>query len=103
MNRARTMAYSTRRLPSKRATLSAESMYLLVVVAAAIATAYWAGHSIGMNLSGISTVASVLGIDETASTTRQVGYSGARASTQAAPVAAPNCQPGQQPAFGNGI
>jgi hypothetical protein len=78
-------------------------MYLLVVVAAAIVTAYWAGHSIGMNLSGISTVASVLGIDETASTTRQVGYAGARASTQAAPVAAPYCQPGQQPAFGNGI
>jgi hypothetical protein len=77
-------------------------MYLLVVVAAAVATAYWAGHSIGMNLSVISTAASVLGIDETVST-QPVGYSEARAEAQAAEVIAPYCQPGQQPGFSNGL
>ena len=96
------MAYTSRRLTRKRSTFSAESMYLVVVLAAAVATAYWAGHSIGMNLSAIQTVASVLGIDERIGTTRQVGYSQARADAAVKPTA-PYCTTGEQPTFGNGI
>jgi hypothetical protein len=96
------MAYSSRRLTRKRSTFSAESMYLLVVVAAALATAYWAGHTIGMNLSAIQTVASVLGIDETIGSTHRVGYSSAPADTASRPTA-PYCQQGQQPAFTKGM
>jgi hypothetical protein len=96
------MAYSSRRLTRKRSAFSAESMYLLVVLAAAVATAYWAGHSIGMNLSVIQTVASVLGIDETVGTTRHVGYSQAPDDAAAQPTA-PYCQLGEQPTFRNGM
>jgi hypothetical protein len=97
------MAYPSHRLPRRRATVfSPESMYLLVVVAAAVATAYWAGHSIGMNLSVISTAAAVLGVDEMTSTAHAVGYSEPRADAATA-QAAPYCQPGQQPSFSNGI
>jgi hypothetical protein len=96
------MAYSSRRLTRKRSAFSAESMYLLVVLAAAVATAYWAGHTIGMNLSGIQTVASVLGLNETIGTTRHVGYSQARSETAPQPTA-PYCQAGQQPSFTNGM
>jgi len=77
-------------------------MYLLVVLAAGVATAYWAGHTIGMNLSAIQTVAAVLGINETVGTTREVGYTPARADAQATP-AAPYCAPGEQPGFSNGM
>jgi hypothetical protein len=96
------MPYSTRRLPRKRAAFSPESMYLLVVLAAGVATAYWAGHTLGMNLSGIETVASVLGINETVGTTRHVGYSQARMDAQS-PATAPYCAPGEQPSFSNGM
>ncbi len=96
------MPYSTRRIPRKRATFSPESMYLLVVLAAGVATAYWAGHTLGMNLSAIQTVASVLGISETVGTTRPVGYSPARADTEPSPVA-PYCAPGEQPSFSKGM
>jgi hypothetical protein len=97
------MPYPTRRLARKRSAFSPESMYLLVVVAAAVATAYWAGHSIGVNLSVIDTVASVLGVNETVGTTREVGYSQARVDSASASSAAPYCAPGQQPSFANGM
>ncbi len=87
------MAYS-RRLTRKRTPLSAEFMYLLVVLAAGVMTAYWAGHQVGMDLSGIETVASVLGVDETTASTPDVGYTAAQA---------PYCAAGQQPAFLNGM
>jgi hypothetical protein len=95
------MAYS-KRLTHKRAPLSAEFMYLLVVLAAALITAWWAAHRIGMDLSGIETVVSVLGIDDAVGTPHQVGYSEAHADDANA-SAAPYCQPGQQPAFANGM
>jgi hypothetical protein len=88
-----TMAYS-RRLTRKRTPLSAEFMYVLVVLAAGVMTAYWAGHQIGMDLSGIETVASLLGVDETAASPPDVGYTQAQA---------PYCGTGQQPAFLNGM
>jgi hypothetical protein len=95
------MAYfPSRRLARKKRTpLSAEFLYLLVVLAAGVATAYWAGHRIGMDLSGIETVVSVLGIDESVGIPHQAGY--AQPTTQDA--AAPFCEAGQTPAFVNGI
>ena len=87
------MAYSGR-LTRKRTPLSAEFMYLLVVLAAGVMTAYWAGHQIGMNLSGVETLASVLGVDETAASPPDVGYTQPHA---------PYCNTGQQPAFLNGM
>jgi hypothetical protein len=96
------MAYSSRRLTRKRSAFSAESMYLLVVLAAALTTAYWAGHTIGMNLSGIQTVAAVLGLNETIGTTRHVGYTQAHVDAVPQP-AAPYCQAGEQPTFSNGM
>src|SRR5579871_403539 len=87
------MAYS-RRLTRKRTPLSAEFMYLLVVLAAGVMTAFWAGHQIGMDLSGIVTVASVLGVDETVASPPDVGYTQAQA---------PYCSTNQQPVFLNGM
>jgi hypothetical protein len=87
------MGYS-RRLTRKRAPLSAEYMYLLVVLAAGVMTACWAGHQIGMDLSGVETLAAVLGVDERAAGPPDVGY---------AQPPAPFCGTGQQPAFLNGM
>jgi hypothetical protein len=81
----------------KRSPRSAEFMCLLVVLLAGVATAWFAGHRIGMNLSVIETVASVLGVGETVGTTREVGYS------QSNSVVAPYCQAGQTPEFANGL
>lgn len=79
-------------------------MYLLVVVAAGAATAWWAGNQAGMNLSAIQTTAAVLGLTETVGTTRQVGYSLTHAqAAQAAEASAAYCEPGQTPAFANGL
>jgi hypothetical protein len=69
-------------------------MYLLVVFAAGVVTAFWAGHRIGMDLSVIEKIASVLGVNETVSATRAVGYTN---------TPAPYCNPGEQPAFNNGL
>ena len=86
------MAYSPR-LNRRRSRLSPEFMYLLVVLAAGLVTACWAGQRLGMDLSIIETVVSVLGLDETASTP-SVGY--------VDPPAA-YCSPGEQPVFSNGL
>lgn len=69
-------------------------MYLLVVLAAGVMTAYWAAHQIGMDLSGIQTIAAVLGVDEKAPSSPAVGY---------VQPQAPYCKDGQQPAFLNGM
>lgn len=97
------MAYIHRHVPRRRSGGSAELLYLLVVLLAGVATAWWAGHRVGMDLSAVSTVASVLGINETVGVTKPVGYSAAATTittnqAQQAPVA-PNCSPGQVPAF----
>lgn len=76
-------------------------MYLLFVLAAGTATAYWAEYELGVDLSAINTVASVLGLNETIGVTRPVGYSEATAAPE--PEAAPYCKPGQEPAFSTGM
>jgi hypothetical protein len=96
------MAYISRHASRKRSTLSAEFMYLLVVLAASVATAWWAGHKLGVNLSAISTAASVLGISERTGTTRPVGYTQATAKQQA-PSTLPYCDAGQVPSFSQGL
>jgi hypothetical protein len=96
------MATYSRRLTRKRSSRSAEFMYLLIVLAAGAATAWWAGQQGALNLSAIQTVASVLGITETVGTTRPVGYSQAREQEAGAPPA-PYCRPGETPAFANGL
>jgi hypothetical protein len=68
-------------------------MYLLVVLAAGLVTAGWAGQRLGMDLSIIETVVSVLGLDESASSP-SVGY---------VEPQAPYCGVGEQPAFSNGL
>jgi hypothetical protein len=96
------MAAYRRHLVHKRSPLSAEFMYLLVVLVAGAATAWFAAHQIGMNLSVIETVASVLGINETVGTPHAVGYS--QAQTDSADSALPPyCQSGTTPAFVNGL
>jgi hypothetical protein len=94
------MAYISRHASGKRSTLSAEFVYLLVVLAAGVATAWWAGHKVGADLSAISTIASVLGITERTGLTRPVGYSLTTADHQ---VTAPYCNSGQAPAFSPGL
>ena len=96
------MAYLSRHYTRKRSSLSAESVCLLLVLIAALVTAWWAGHDIGMDLSVIQRAAAFLGVTETVSTTRPVGYSEATAEQETTPPA-PYCPAGQQPAFNNGM
>jgi hypothetical protein len=95
--------------------------YLIVVLAAGVATAWWAGHKIGLDLSIISTTASVLGLTENASRVQHtiVGYEPSTAvttgqhtdSAQApstnlatdAAQPAPYCRPGETPIFALGL
>lgn len=97
------MHYSSRQFRRQRSVFSAESLYLLLVVAAAVATAYWAGHSIGVNLSVINTAVSVLGFEERSESPPQVGYAQTSTAAPTSPQAAPYCQPGEQPSFANGM
>jgi hypothetical protein len=79
--------------------MSAEFKCLIFVLAAGVATAWFAAHQIGVNLSVIDTAASVLGINETVGTTHDVGYPQAPADASLAPY----CQGSQPPAFVNGL
>jgi hypothetical protein len=92
---------------TKRSAASPELLYLLVVVAAGIATAWWAGHKIGLDLSSITTIASVIGLADNAHVERDVvGFNpGAPAvNTQHdSAVPAPFCNPGQAPEFKLGL
>jgi hypothetical protein len=74
-------------------------MYLLVVLVAGVATAWWMGHRVGMDLSSITAAASILGFTETGRLTHgAAGYTPAVArADQSAP--APYCPPEQAPAF----
>ena len=67
----------------------------LVVLAAGIATAWWGAQAVGMDLSGIKSVAAVLGLNETIGATHRVGYSQVMVDQQAAAQAYPE---GQDPA-----
>jgi len=96
------MAYLSRHAARRRSSLSAEFVYLLIVLVAGVATAWWAGHQFGMDLSALSTAAAVLGINERTGTTRAVGYTQATAEQQAA-ATLPYCNPGQVPTFSAGL
>ena len=76
-------------------------MWLLVVLTAGAATAWWAGSLAGLNLSIIQTAAAVLGIDEKVGITHEVGYSVVHAPSDQA--SAPYCKSGETPAFTNGL
>jgi hypothetical protein len=93
------MAYSHRYASRKRSAGSAELLYLLIVLAAGVATAWWAGHKLGMDLSSINTVATVLGLNERTGTSRPVGYSAPGLDHSAAASGAAYCGPGQTLAF----
>ena len=83
------MSYLNRQTTKKRAG-SPELMYLLVVLAAGVATAWWVGHQIGMDLSSVTSLVSILGITETGRLTHgAVGY-----NANAPERAAPYCNPG---------
>jgi hypothetical protein len=94
------MAYLSRHSRNPRPALAPELVYLLVVVAAAVSTAWWAGQKLGMDLSGLTTAAQFLGLTETTTTAPEVGY---EAPSVAPQPAAPFCSPGQAPAFANGM
>jgi len=105
------MAYLNRHRARRGATVgSPELLYLFIVLLAGVGTAWWAGHKIGMDLSGISTAASVLGLTETdkhapAGYTPPSVVSDAQsnaASATGAPAAA-FCSPGESPAFSMGV
>src|SRR5258708_3183511 len=92
-----------RRFTKKRSG-SAELMYLLIVLAAGFATAWWSGHQIGMDLSSVTTAASVLGLTETGRLTHGAAGYQPSADVQANQSgAAPYCNPGQSPAFAVGM
>ena len=90
------MAYISRHA-RRRSTTSAESLYLVIVLTAGLLTAWWAGHRIGIDLSAISTVAAVLGLDERTGTTHMVGYSPTQADSRSGLAA--YCDAGRAPAF----
>ena len=99
------MSYINRHSARKTAG-SAELVYLLIVLAAGVGTAWWAGHKIGMDLSAVTAAASVLGLTENGRSTHgTVGYTpkvANAAETYAGSAAAPFCNPGQAPAFAAG-
>jgi hypothetical protein len=93
------MSYLNRPTTKKRAG-SPELMYLLVVLAAGVATAWWASHQIGMDLSSVTSLVSILGITETGRLTHgAVGYNANAPANEAGPY----CAPGQAPAFALGL
>src|SRR5258708_13955003 len=96
------MPYVHRYAPLKKRSVSPELMYLFFALAAGVATAWWAGRVVGMDLSGIATAPSVLGLTETGRFTHgAVGYNVNTATDQL--PAAPFCNPGQMPAFARGL
>src|SRR5438105_2985712 len=94
------MAYLNRQR-TRRSTGSAELIYLVIILAAGVGTAWWAGHKLGMDLSGLTTAASVLGFTQPNHHVT-VGYTPGRA-VQVASDATAYCSPGQSPAFVFGL
>jgi hypothetical protein len=101
------MSYLNRN-STRRSAISAELLYLVIVLAAGGSTFWYAGNKLGMDLSTVTTAASILGIGHAPlrydprarvqSATAQV----APAAEAPAPTA-PYCSPGQTPAFANGL
>jgi hypothetical protein len=105
------MAYLNRNTSSRKTAPSAEFLYLLIALAAGAATFWYAGHKIGMDLSAITTAATILGIGQkpinydprapVQSANAQVVTTVSAEESTAPP--APYCNPGQAPAFANGM
>jgi hypothetical protein len=89
------MAYTNRNVSRRRTSGSAELLYLFIVLVAGSATAWWASHRLGVELSGITTIAAVLGINERIGTSRPVGYSAVAVDQSSAAPGGPFCNPGQ--------
>jgi hypothetical protein len=97
------MSYINRH-PTKKSAGRAELMYLLVVLMAGFGTAWWAGHKIGMDLSSLTAVASVLGLTETGRLTHgAMGYQANTAVQTDQQVMVPYCAAGQTPTFKDGL
>jgi hypothetical protein len=96
------MSYISRHATRKTGA-SAELMYLLIVLVAGIATAWWAGHRLGMDLSSITTAASVLGFTETGRLSHGAAGYTAQAHAEQSITTAPFCNPGQLPSFAPGV
>jgi hypothetical protein len=93
------MAYVNRRF-TKRRSGSAELLYLLIVLAAGFSTAWWAGHKLGMDLSSVTTFASILGLTETGRVSHgAAGYQPIVETQATQPGTAPYCNAGQSAAF----
>jgi hypothetical protein len=98
------MTYLSR--PPRPRAGSAELLGLVVVLAAGAATFWWAGHRIGVDLSAMTSVATVLGVRNfpSAGAAKPATVQAAAAEVTDQPaVNAPFCQPGQSPAFGKSL
>jgi hypothetical protein len=96
------MPYINRHASTRKTTGSAELIYLLIVLVAGATTAWWAGQKIGLDLSGITAFASVVGLTETGRLTHgSAGYAPrvVDARTEQPASGAPYCSAGQTPIF----
>ena len=96
------MSYVNRRF-SKKSSGSAELMYLLIVLVAGFATAWWAGHKLGMDLSSVTVAASMLGLTETGRVSHGAAGYQPSAGAHADQPSAPFCGPGQALVFAGGL
>jgi hypothetical protein len=112
------VSYLNRNTNSRRTAGSPELLYLLIVLVAGVGTAWFASQKIGTDFSSITTVASVLGLGQTAHPLRYDPRTSAQPSniqvlapsddvvaegTAAPTTAAPYCQDGQSPTFTLGL
>ena len=78
------MCYLTRQTTRKR--LPAVGLMYVLVVLAGVNTAWWVGRQIGMDLSSITSLVSILGITETGRLSHgAVGYNASAPAVEAAP------------------
>src|SRR5260370_40692141 len=93
------MAYVNRRFTRRRSG-SAELVYLLIVLAAGFTTAWWAGQKLGMDLSSVTKLASILGLTETGRVPHgAAGYQPIVATQPSHPPSPPYSNPGHAAAF----
>src|SRR5438105_1796489 len=94
------MLQSPRRYSNKRSG-GAELVYLVLVLAAGVATAWWAAHILALDLSSVTGAASMLGLTDTAPLThRAAGFQPDAHGQANQPAPAPYCGPGEIPTFG---
>jgi hypothetical protein len=92
---------------SKRKGGSPELVYLLVVLIAGGATAWWAGERIGIDLSALEAVPTLMGVGQTVRPlnrdVRQTVSVPSAVASEVAEATAPYCNAGQTPAFQFGL